>query len=524
MAYIGNGPGVASQRILTTLTATEGQTSFTPSAGYTLGYVDVFLNGVKLIDGTDYTAADGVSIVLAEAATLDDTVEVVAYFPRGLSDGYTKAEADARYMDINEETLPDQTGHSGKFLTTDGTAASWGTVDDEVIVSATEPTGSSIGQLWYDTAAKALKAYDGSLFLKVAAEPITLTSATGTIYASAASSLFLTGTGFLTDTVTVKFTPSGGSTTSVSVTATSDTAATVDVPSAVYASSAGTVISIAIQNSDQSTSGTLSKTVSAPPSGGTVTTASGYRYHTFTSSSTFTNTVASLAVDYLVVAGGGGGGSRHGGGGGAGGAIDTTTTLPATNFSIVIGGGGAGAASGSGESGVQGSASSALGTSTVGGGYGTSDSLVQGNGGSGGGSRGNSDQPGGTGTTGQGNNGGGDSGGNGGGGGGGKTSAGAAGTTSKGGNGGSGLNWKALGTYYAGGGGGGTTSTASSSTTTGRGVGGTGGGGNGNFSGDDSTAGSANTGGGGGGGGHTEAVNHLGKAGGSGVVIIRYQL
>lgn len=101
MAYIGNGPGVASQRILTTLTATEGQTSFTPSAGYTLGYVDVFLNGVKLIDGTDYAAADGVSIVLTEAATLDDTVEVVAYFPRGLSDGYTKAEADGRYEPLD---------------------------------------------------------------------------------------------------------------------------------------------------------------------------------------------------------------------------------------------------------------------------------------------------------------------------------------------------------------------------------------------------------------------------------------
>ncbi len=101
MAYIGNGPGVASQRVLTTITAVDGQTTFVPSSGYTLGYVDVFLNGVKLVDGTDYTASNGVNIVLAEAAVLNDTVEVLTYFPRGLSDGYTKAEADGRYEPID---------------------------------------------------------------------------------------------------------------------------------------------------------------------------------------------------------------------------------------------------------------------------------------------------------------------------------------------------------------------------------------------------------------------------------------
>lgn len=97
MAYIGNSPGVASQRVSTTFTATAGQTTFTPVSGYTLGYCDVYQNGVKLISGDDYTAADGVSVVLGTGAAAGDAVEVVAMFPRGLSDGYTKAEADARY-------------------------------------------------------------------------------------------------------------------------------------------------------------------------------------------------------------------------------------------------------------------------------------------------------------------------------------------------------------------------------------------------------------------------------------------
>ena len=60
--------------------------------------------------------------------------------------------------------------------------------------------------------------------------------------------------------------------------------------------------------------------------GGTITTANGYRTHTFTSSGTFNVVVSGgLTVSSLVVGGGGGGGSQVvGGGGGAGGAVLTT--------------------------------------------------------------------------------------------------------------------------------------------------------------------------------------------------------
>lgn len=129
MAYIGNGPGVASQRITTTLTATASQTTFTPTSGYTVGYIDVYLNGVRLVNGTDYTASNGTTVVLASGAAENDVMEIVAYLPRGLSDGYTKAEADSRYMSASATTLPSQTDNSGKFLTTDGTDASWATIN-----------------------------------------------------------------------------------------------------------------------------------------------------------------------------------------------------------------------------------------------------------------------------------------------------------------------------------------------------------------------------------------------------------
>jgi len=60
-----------------TFTATAGQTVF--STSYTVGSVDVWLNGIKLVSGTDFTATNGTSITLATAAALNDTVEVISY-------------------------------------------------------------------------------------------------------------------------------------------------------------------------------------------------------------------------------------------------------------------------------------------------------------------------------------------------------------------------------------------------------------------------------------------------------------
>ena len=104
MSYIGNSPGVASQRVTTTITATAGQTQFTTLSGYILGYVDVYLNGAKLINGVDFEAITGTYITLFTGAVVNDVVELVSYIPRGLTDGYTKAEADAKFLDVTGDT------------------------------------------------------------------------------------------------------------------------------------------------------------------------------------------------------------------------------------------------------------------------------------------------------------------------------------------------------------------------------------------------------------------------------------
>jgi hypothetical protein len=63
-------------RTVNYFTASLGQTNFT--VNYTPGLVDVFYNGAKL-DNTEYTAANGTSILLATGSNAGDTLEVDVY-------------------------------------------------------------------------------------------------------------------------------------------------------------------------------------------------------------------------------------------------------------------------------------------------------------------------------------------------------------------------------------------------------------------------------------------------------------
>ena len=78
--YIGRAPGDSSvhisRRIFNPTTAT---TDFTFTPGYVPGYIDVFLNGVKLVQGDDYVATNGSLVQLTIAAQNGDAVEIVAY-------------------------------------------------------------------------------------------------------------------------------------------------------------------------------------------------------------------------------------------------------------------------------------------------------------------------------------------------------------------------------------------------------------------------------------------------------------
>ena len=66
---------VADFTVRVVLAATAGQTSFPVADGYTVGAIDVYLNGDKLVDGIDFTATDGTSITLTQAAVAEDVLE-----------------------------------------------------------------------------------------------------------------------------------------------------------------------------------------------------------------------------------------------------------------------------------------------------------------------------------------------------------------------------------------------------------------------------------------------------------------
>jgi len=274
--------------------------------------------------------------------------------------------------------------------------------------------------------------------------------------------------------------------------------------------------------------------------GGTITCCGDYKIHTFTGPGTFTvcsvgNPVGSDTIQTLIVGGGAGGGSDQGGGGGAGGYVATPATpVTAQGYPIVVGGGGAGGPAPGANKGSDGSNSTAISlTSIGGGGGGTGNACGIGNpGGSGGGGRGNrspgasgtgtqTSQPGDSGTFGFGNPGGPNPGASGspssqaaGGGGAGGVGGAASAPASPGGDGGVGKTSTISGSsvaYAGGGGGSGPPSTKGPGSPCG--TGGAAGGSNNPCVGSNGTT---NRGGGGGGG-------QPGGSGGSGIVIIRYK-
>lgn len=83
--------------------ATAGQTTFTgadanaATLAYDVGFIDVYLNGLRL-DSSEYTASNGTSIVLGTGASLNDELNIVAFGT------FEIANVDGQY--IQDGTIP----------------------------------------------------------------------------------------------------------------------------------------------------------------------------------------------------------------------------------------------------------------------------------------------------------------------------------------------------------------------------------------------------------------------------------
>ena len=77
-------PNVARKTI--TVTATADQTDFTPSGGYRINELGVYRNGVRLVQGQDYTAVDGATVTLVNGCTVGDVVEFQVFDSFNIAD------------------------------------------------------------------------------------------------------------------------------------------------------------------------------------------------------------------------------------------------------------------------------------------------------------------------------------------------------------------------------------------------------------------------------------------------------
>ena len=99
-------------------TASANQTTFTGSddngntLAYDAGFIDVYLNGVKLVNGTDVTVTSGTSVVLATGATQADIIDIVGF---GTFNVASIAASNITSGTLNDARLP--SSMAGKTLT-----------------------------------------------------------------------------------------------------------------------------------------------------------------------------------------------------------------------------------------------------------------------------------------------------------------------------------------------------------------------------------------------------------------------
>ena len=150
-----------SKTLSTSTTTLSGNDDNSLPLSYVVGNEMVYLNGVLLSRGNDYTATDGTTITLTTAGVSGDIVEIVASAPVAVADVYTQTQTDTKYI---PKTLTTTTGDiiyassantparlgigsSGQYLTVSGGVPAWGTISTGGMTLITETTASALSSL-----------------------------------------------------------------------------------------------------------------------------------------------------------------------------------------------------------------------------------------------------------------------------------------------------------------------------------------------------------------------------------------
>jgi hypothetical protein len=93
--YIGRAPSDSSITVARQTNQPTGvTTTFVFNSGYEVGYLDVYVNGSKLINALDYTATDTQNVSLTTAAQSGDVIEFVAYKAFNLTNVVSSTSGD----------------------------------------------------------------------------------------------------------------------------------------------------------------------------------------------------------------------------------------------------------------------------------------------------------------------------------------------------------------------------------------------------------------------------------------------
>ena len=194
--YIGSKASVVSSGVERKKTySITGSTTSLTGLNYTVGKVHVYQNGVRLLDGTDYTATNGTSITLTVAAQSGDNVVVVSQASFQLSESYTSTEADAEFVTKTGDTM------TGNLSFGDSDKAIFGAGSDLQIFH--DGNNSFINEL--GTGNLTIKSSNVLYLMSGDSEPYATFTANGaaTLYYDNAAKLATTSTGIgVTGTVT----------------------------------------------------------------------------------------------------------------------------------------------------------------------------------------------------------------------------------------------------------------------------------------------------------------------------------
>ena len=182
--YLGipaSGVTTTAYRTVTEFTATSGQTSFSVPS-YTVGYIDVYRNGVRLVS-TDFTATTGTTVVLANACTVGDAVVTESFYVSSVLNAIPATAgsvSDSYIVDVSaskltgSRTIPKGTMPAGAVLQVvnatyaTSTTTSSSTFTDTGLTSSITPSSSASKILVFvDMCGCGKRTNDTSLALKL---------------------------------------------------------------------------------------------------------------------------------------------------------------------------------------------------------------------------------------------------------------------------------------------------------------------------------------------------------------------